>query len=78
MALELDVSANALLVDYASRSRHFPRVVVGVSHHVELDLLTPTTRILNAEVAAEIDRALGKLELTEFEANPMNWTTSSN
>jgi aryl-alcohol dehydrogenase-like predicted oxidoreductase len=78
LSLELKVSANALLVEYASRSKHSPRVVVGVSDHAELDLLVPVIPISAEEIVMELDRALAKIELSTFEANPMNWSTSLN
>jgi aryl-alcohol dehydrogenase-like predicted oxidoreductase len=76
LSLELEVSPNALLVEYASRSKHCPLVVVGVSHHTELDLLVPSKPIYDADVVAELDRVLANVELSTFEANPMNWATS--
>ena len=76
LSLELKVSPNALLVEYASRSKHSPRVVIGVSHHTELDLLVPSTPIYGADVVAELDRILANVKLSTYEANPMNWATS--
>lgn len=78
LSLDLEVSANALLVDYALRSKHSPHVVVGVSSHAELDLLVPVMPIADANIVMELDRALAKIDLSEYEANPTNWSTSRN